>query len=472
MDAPTRHESVPIGAADPRLPLDLGDGLTLRVTTPADAEALAAFNAEVHRDAGATEPDHGVAAWTRDLLERPHPTFRPDLFTLVEDRTTGAIVSCLNLIPQTWSYGGVPFGVGRIELVGTHPDHRRRGLVRRQMAVVHRWSAELGHLVQGITGIPWYYRQVGYEMTLVLGGGRQVPAWRVPPLPDGESEPYRVRPATADDLPFIAEVDAHGRARSLVSCVRDDDQWRYELEGRSDRNVERRALAIVETAAGGDEAARTVGFLAHPTILWGPGLAVSAYELVPGTSWLAVTPTVLRYLRQTGERYVAAGARLGSGGGADRLEMIGFRLGTEHPVYRALPDRARAGAAAPYAWYMRVPDLPAFLRHVAPILEARLAASVAAGHTGELRLTFYRDGLRLAFEGGRLAAAEPWSAADGEPGADAAVPPLTFLHLLFGHRSLAELEHLFADCYAESEEARVLLDALFAPHPSLVWPVG
>jgi len=470
VDTPTRDETVAVGAADPLLPLDLGDGLVLRAATPADAEVLAVFNAEVHREPGATEPDQGIAGWTRDLLERPHPTFRPDLFTLVEERATGAVVSCLNLIPQTWSYGGVPFGVGRIELVGTHPDHRRRGLVRRQMEVVHRWSAELGHLVQGITGIPWYYRQFGYEMTLVLGGSRQVPAWRVPSLPDGETEPYRVRPATPADLPFIAEVDTHGRARYLVSCVRDDAMWRYELDGRGDENGGRLVLAVVETAAGGDEAGRPVGFLAHTARLWGPGLAVAAYELAPGTSWLAATPTVLRYLRHTGERYAATGARLGTSGGSDRLEVIGFRFGTDHPVYRALPDRALPGSP-PYAWYIRVPDLPAFLRHVAPVLEARLAASAAVGHTGELRLDFYRDGLRLAFEGGRLTAVEPWSA-DGQPGADAAFPPLTFLHLLVGHRSLAELEHLFADCHANTEEARVLLDALFPPHPSLVWPVS
>ena len=471
METPTRDEPLTVGAADPRLPLDLGDGLVLRAATPADAEALAAFNAEVHREPGASEPDHGVAVWTRDLLERPHPTFRPDLFTLVEERATGAIVSCLNLIPQTWSYGGVPFGVGRIELVGTHADHRRRGLVRRQMEVVHRWSVEMGHLVQGITGIPWYYRQFGYEMTLVLGGSRHVPVWRVPTLADGEAEPYRVRPATADDLGFIAAVDARGRDRSLVSCVRDDAQWRYDLEGRSDASVERRALAIVETAAGGDEAGRPVGFLAHPVVLWGPGLAVAAYELAPGTSWLSATPSVLRYLWETGERYATAGARFGASVETNRFEAIRFLLGTDHPVYHVLPDRARLGSP-PYAWYVRVADLPAYLRHVASVLEWRLAASPAADHTGELRLDFYRDGLRLAFEHGRLAAAEPWAAADGQPGADAAFPPLTFLHLLVGHRSLTELEHVFADCRVNTEEARVLLDALFPPHPSLVWPVG
>jgi len=49
-------------------------------------------------------------------------------------------------------------------------------------------------------------------------------------------------------------------------------------------------------------------------------------------------------------------------------------------------------------------------------------------------------------------------------------PGLGFLQLLFGRRSLAELEHAAADCRVNAEEARVLLDALFPKRPSCVWP--
>jgi hypothetical protein len=191
-------------------------------------------------------------------------------------------------------------------------------------------------------------------------------------------------------------------------------------------------------------------------------LFVLAYELAAGVSWLAVTPTVLRYLRTTGEAYQERD-------GSRPWEGFTFWLGTEHPVYRAIPDRLPR-TVPPYAWYLRVPDLPAFLRHVAPVLEGRLAASVAAGHTGDLRLGFYGDGLRLVFAEGRLDAIETWDQGD-EWEADPRFPGLSFLQLLFGYRSLAELEHAAADCRANGEEARVLLDALFPKQPSHVWPV-
>jgi hypothetical protein len=190
---------------------DLGDGLVLRRATVADTEALVAFNATIHR-----QPDEDTSAfianWTRDLMSGNHPTCGPADFTVVEDTRSGEIVSSLNLISQTWSYGGIAFGVGRVELVGTRPDYRRRGLVRCQMEVVHRWSAERGHLVQAITGIPHYYRQFGYEMVLELGGGRTGFRVQVPELPAETTEPFRVRPAAPGDLPFIAALDEQSNA--------------------------------------------------------------------------------------------------------------------------------------------------------------------------------------------------------------------------------------------------------------------
>ena len=124
---------------------DLGNGLVMRRSTPEDADALAEFNGTVHGDNEADK--QRVAAWTRDLLTRPHPTLSPGDFTIVEETTSGRVVSSLNLIPQTWTYEGIEFGVGRPELVGTLPEFRNRGLVRAQFEEIHKWSAERGDRV-------------------------------------------------------------------------------------------------------------------------------------------------------------------------------------------------------------------------------------------------------------------------------------------------------------------------------------
>jgi hypothetical protein len=441
------------------LPRELGDGLVLRRVKRKDIEALVAFNARIHGNIETKEPDERVGVWTRDLLEKPHPSFEKRDFTVVEDTSTGMIVSSLALISQTWSYGGIPFGVGRPEIVGTDPKYRRRGLVRAQFEVIHQWSAERGQLVQAITGIPYYYRQFGYEMGLALGGGRLGYLPHVPELKEGENEPYVLRAATIKDIPFLAELYESASLRYLVNCIRDEVTWRYDIEGKSEQNVNRSEIQIIESDEG-----VAVGFLVHPISNWGPTLALQQYEVKPGVSWAAVTPSVIRYMKATGEAYYERdkGRVFGA---------FGFWLGSDHPVYEVIPDKLPR-VRQPYAYYIRVADLVGFISHIAPVLEERLEDSLLVGHSGELKISFYRDGLKLVFKAGSLVKVERWQPEEPEQSGDVTFPELVFLQLLFGYRSLEELEFAFADCYSDSDEATALLNVLFPVQASNVWPVA
>jgi hypothetical protein len=438
---------------------DLGDGLILRRVNHEDTEALVAFNERIHGNMEKGELEKRVGAWTRDLMEKPHPTFDISDFTVVEDIQTGKIVSSLNLISQTWSYGGIPFEVGRPEVVGTEPEYRDRGLVRAQFEMIHQWSAERGQMVQVITGIPYYYRLFGYEMGLALGGGRIGYLPQVPVLNKNENERFKIRLATREDIPFLSEVYESASLRYLINCLRDEAMWRYEIDGKDEDNVNRSVVGLIETPAG-----EAVGFLAHPPFNWGPTLAVYQYELRPGISWAAVTPSVIRYLKATGETYYRRdkGKEFGA---------FGFWLGTEHPVYDVISDSLPRWRE-PYAFYVRVADLAGFIRHITVELEGRLADSALVGHSGELKITFYRDGLRLVFKDGMLVKVERWKPEPLGQSGDAAFPDLVFLQLLFGYRSFEELEYAFADCYADNNEATALLNILFPKQASNVWPVA
>jgi hypothetical protein len=438
---------------------DLGDGLILRRNLPQDSEALADFNARIFLEENSEEPNEQIRAWTSDLATQPHPTCQPDDFTIVEDTNTGKIVSTLVLISQTWSYAGIPFGVGRPELVATLPEYRNRGLVRAQFEVLHQWSAERGHLVQGITGIPYFYRLFDYEMVVSLGGGRAGFLPHVPRLKDGDVEPYVIRPAEETDLAFIHELYQHGCRRSLVSAVMDEDLWRYELLGKSDLNVNRMALKVIVDLQG-----ERVGFYAHPPVTWGTMMPANLYEIKPGLSWAAVTPSVIRSLIETGNALLKDKPD-------KTTEAFGFWHGIEHPVYQAIKDRLPR-IRKPYAWYIRVPDLPGFLRHITPVLESRLAESPVSGHTGEIKITFYRSGLKLVLQEGKITKVEPWKPEPVGNSGDAAFPGLTFLQIVFGHRSLDELNYMFPDCWVENDDTRSVLEALFPQLPSNITPIS
>jgi hypothetical protein len=434
---------------------DLGNGLILRRSTPEDADALAEFDAGILGD---NEADGGrIAAWIRDLLTRPHPTFSPDDFTIVEETSSGRIISSLNLIPQTWSYEGIKFGVGRPEVVATHPDFRNRGLVRAQFDEIHKWSAERGDMVQAITGIPYFYRLFGYEMVLDLAGRRLGYEAQVPKLKDGEAEPYHIRPATDADLPFIAELYEQAIQRSSIACVRTPEIFKYELDGRSEKNLDHFEMRVIE-----DKSGKPIGYFQHSNYFTGTGLNAAQYELMHGVSWLEVTPSVVRYLWNIGHEYAKRDGRV--------CTSFGFALGGYHPAYDVL-GKNLPSVREPYAWYLRVPDLPGFLNHIKPVLEKRLAESIAPGHSREIKISFYRDGLRIVIEKGRLRTIEPWMPTPKEEG-DAAFPDLTFLQIVFGYRSFDELQRAFADCWCDHEDVQVLINILFPKKLSDVFPVA
>lgn len=430
---------------------ELGDGLILRRSTPEDAESLAEFNRAIHSD---NEQDgQCLADWTRDLLTA-HPTFRADDFTVIEEVATRRIVSTMNLISQIWSYEGIQFGVGRPELVGTLPEFRNRGLVRLQFEEIHKWSAARGEIVQAITGIPFYYRQFGYEMALDLDGRRFGYEPQLPRLKEGETEPYMIRPAQEGDLPFIEELYGQTKERSMIACERTPELFRYELTAHKNHCW---LNCIIDDGAG-----EPVGFFRHPAYNHHGSMVAGRYELKPGVSWLEVTPSVVRFLWSKGQEYAKR-----DGG---ECTSFGFVLGADHPAYEVLGDRLST-IHPPYAWYLRIPDLPGFLNHITPVLEKRLAESIAANHSREIRISLYRTGLRLRIEYGKITAIDSWKPSTEDEG-DAAFPGLTFLQLLFGYRSFQELKYAFADCGCNSEEVRLLLNILFPKKLSNVYPIA
>lgn len=220
--------------------------------------------------------------------------------------------------------------------------------------------------------------------------------------------------------------------------------------------MERIPFQIIETAGG-----RAVGYLAPNRDLGWGGYGVIELAVVEGQSLRAVMPSVLRALKMMAEAEAAAQNT--------SMDTLSFKLGSEHPAFDAAPDLLHK-TRPPYAWYIRVADVPAFLRRIAPALETRLARSPLAGHTGALRIDEYQSGFRLILQQGKIKAIEPWQCAESEE-PSATFPPLVFLQLLFGYRPLAQLRTFYADCRVQ-DKAEPLLNVLFPQAQSCVIPVG
>lgn len=434
-------------------PQQLSNGLTLRWATAADAEAIAQFNGDLHSD-NPPQRELGIYYWTLDLMSGRHPTVQPEDFTVVVHES-GKIISSVMLISQTWSYEGLPFDVGRPELVATLPDYRRRGLIRQQMEMIHAKSAARGEMVQAITGIPWYYRQFGYEMTMNLGGSRRF-IWN---LGDNhkmvDPEPYQLRPATVANIPLLDQMYATFCAASPIACLRHERIWQHQLNGHHEQSNQHREYWLMESSDG-----QPLGYFA--LFRWEDVFVIDELGVFPGESWRELCLFIGRVLKRRADELNPTLPK--------PIWLLSYRLGDSHPAYTAL-GRQLVEGWDPYAWYLRVPDVPAFLRHISPVLERRLAQSVMAKYTGSLRLNLRPQNCKISFEKGQITEIAPYPAQDFFD-EDAALPDHTFLHLLFGHRTVAELKQLRVDCYAETAGTEILLNILFPKKTTCIFPLA
>ena len=408
---------------------DLGQGLALRTAAGLDdIERVARFNGLIH---GAE-----LAITLRRLL-RDYADIEGRDIVFVEDTASGEIVSSLLHLPWTLSYGGVLLPVAEMGMVGTLESHRRQGLVRIQTDYFMQRLQERGCLLSLIQGIPYFYRQFGYEYAMPLEGGLRLSGRELPAPPDAA---FWFRPATAEDIPIVQRLYS-AAARDLdIGAVRDEATWRYLL-------AEPAGSALrCETWLVEDESGRAAGYFRLPDFHFDEELAVNEVSQLSGDVALAV----LYWLKQAAVERDKPGIRLNLPAGCTLMQLA-HSLG--------------AHDLGTYAWQVHVPDLAAILRAIGPALEQRLAASPFDGLSRELQLCFYRDSVTMRFEDGKLVVVQASGPAQGAIN----FPPLTFTPMLFGHRTVEQMRLAYPDISIDGS-VRLLLDTLFPPLAAFIYP--
>src|SRR5262249_7004935 len=135
------------------------------------------------------------------------------------------------LLSYTCGYEEMRLRFGRPEVVATLPEYRQRGLIRAIFELVHAKSAARGDVVQGITGIPFYYRQFGYEFAAALEEDLTVYFPAIPVLKAGAIEAYTLQEATLDDIPELCRLWAAVHGERAIWTEIGEDYWCWMLTG-------------------------------------------------------------------------------------------------------------------------------------------------------------------------------------------------------------------------------------------------
>ncbi|KAK9761585.1 hypothetical protein K7432_013416 [Basidiobolus ranarum] len=208
----------------------LQDGLIFRRATESDEENIEILSQLVHSGPLGMEEEDGFSFFKK-YAKGPHPPTTIEHFVVIENTRSnpGAnpIVAVTCLVKELCMYGSVPFIMGRPEIIGTHPDFRGRGFVHLMMEYINNLCDKENLLLDGITGIPFFYRQFGYEFALALDSGDGVKLDDIPPL--NENNQYFLRSAQLQDYDDYSAFHDLNCTTSLISMSVNPDIWNHAL---------------------------------------------------------------------------------------------------------------------------------------------------------------------------------------------------------------------------------------------------
>lgn len=413
---------------------ELGDGLVLK--TAASEEDIE----RVVQCHNVSFEEEAIGEFCRRLFLH-HPNTQHSDLIFVEDEKTGEVVSSLCLIPWQWRYEDVVLKVGEMAVVGTKKKYRRRGLIRAQADYLKEQLRERGFHISQIQGIPYFYRQFGYEYTLPLQGGYRVELHQVPESKEDEEPDFICRPATAEDLPIIKRLYDEAAQDLQISVCRDDAVWSYLLEHSIVTFVGFEQW-VVECVDKG-----VIGYFHIEKYGFGSGVNVSEVSRLSYDAALAVLRQLKKLAAEREKPYI-------------RLALPRNCVLMQTAQYHGAYDMGT------YAWQIHIPDMARLLNTIGPILESRLAGSPFAGLTGEVKLNFYRESVVLHFAEGKLKLVQSLDSGDGS----IRVPPRAAVPLLLGYRSREELRDPWPDMGMPSKEA-YLMDVLFPKMTSHIYTI-
>jgi len=372
----------------------------------------------------------GVDNLVKKLINH-HPTMTLRDFFIIKHQ--GKTVASLNLIPVKWSIRGIPLKVAEMGCVATLNQYRHQGLQRKLINEFHKQATEQEYDLCAIEGIPYFYRQFGYEYALPLLEETKI---RLDQIPDYESK-LNIRPFTNEDIPKGMQLLTQSQKKFYIHILRDEQIWKMQQE------------------TGIASADKFEGYAIEKD---GEMTAYFRISDKPESKEL-----ILREATDTDYNTSKAFLNFLKNAGKQRgHEILTAQTSYHDPLTQQLIALGAVQRIPPYAWQIRIIDQAKLFQKIKPLLEKRLANSMYSHLTEKLNFNFRRYTVQIAVENGSVTAIHKL---DTNEDRTIGLNPLAFTQLLLGHRSRQELEMIYPD-FNILPSHKHLIDILFPKLPS------
>ena len=346
----------------------------------------------------------------------------------------GKMVATLNLLPSEWSIGGILLKVAEMGNVATLPEYRNRGLIRTLVNEYHKEVVNQGYDLSVIEGIPYFYRQFGYEYAIPLDEEIVIPLERLP----SQESMVEIRHFTDKEIPRAMKLLAETQSKFYIHSVRDEQIWKMQQETGLTGGHVFEGYAVEENGE----------MAAYFRLSRKPEQKQLVLREASDTD-RRTAETVLSFIKEVGQK--------------NGFETLLVRTSCCDPLTRHLVALG-AEQRTPYAWQIRVTDYASMFRKMKPLFEERLATSSFHNLTERLNFNFRRYVIQTSIENGVIPEIQRLETGESCP---IGLNPLVFTQLLLGHRNGHELEMNYPDFHVQDTHKQ-LVDVLFPKLPSYI----
>ena len=396
--------------------------------TEEEIEAIINLNMKIHQD-------EILGTFIRQVF-LGHPRKSETLWLYIKDNKENNLVSSICLAPLEWQIEDIILPVCEMEFVGTLEQYRGKRFIKILNELYENIMNQNGYILSVITGIPYFYRTLGYEYVSSLDDRITIPASKIP---EKKYESINIRKANSNDIPFIESKYTQFHRNFYIFNRFDPECFKFKYL-KDQFNSEVRSTYIFDEAG-------------VPNNYFSFGLSYDNrnYEIYSPDLNKREMITLLQFIKTMGNY--------------NENDIITLSISEHSPVFRYIISLGGTPVST-YGWQVKIPNLEKFFNLIKKIIENRVKHSEFKGLTKAIRISNYIDTIELDFDNGKIKNIEIEKEYQNPKITDLSIPEALLFKLLLGDRNTDEINYIIKDALVNIS-SKLLIEIMFPKKASL-----